>query len=104
MVEALLHELDQSHRSFKRLAGRATGAALQVVGPGERGDLSLFLTLEGLQIGVQGKRCLWRALQALPSPALISHRERFADLEADAVRQWDELDGCRCRLVPQTFA
>jgi hypothetical protein len=102
IVESLLHEMGASELSIKRLAGRAAGVALRVAGPGERGELSLFRTLEALQIGVQGKRCLWRAVQVLPER--IAGRRSFADLEADAIRQWELLERCRSSLVRRTFA
>ena len=61
VVEGILTELGYTSRSTKRLAGLATGNALRVVAAGAPGELSLFRTLEALAIGVQGKRCLWRA-------------------------------------------
>jgi hypothetical protein len=73
-----------------------------VVAGGGPGDLSLFRTLEALAIGVQGKRCLWRAAQvlALPHPP---GRRTFVELEADAVRQWEAIERHRRSLVPLTF-
>jgi hypothetical protein len=97
-----LADLGHNPRSAKRLAGRATGTALRVVA-GVPGDLSLFRTLEALAIGVQGKRCLWRAAQApiaLPPPP---GGRSFAELEADAVRQWETIEEYRRSLVPATF-
>jgi hypothetical protein len=102
VVEGILAELGYTSRSAKRLAGRATGSALRVVAGGAPGDLSLFRTLEALAIGVQGKRCLWRAAQALA----LSHppgRRSFAELEADAVRQWEAIERHRRSLAPATF-
>ena len=65
VVEGILAELGYTSRSDKRLAARATDSALRVVAAGAAGDLSLFRKLEALAIGVQGKRCLWRAAQAI---------------------------------------
>jgi hypothetical protein len=67
------------------------------------GDLSLFRTLEALAIGVQGKRCLWRAAQALVALPHPSGRRSFVELEADAVRQWETIEQHRRSLVPDTF-
>jgi hypothetical protein len=103
VVEGILAELRYTSRSTKRLSGRATGNALRVVAGGTPGDLSLFRTLETLAIGVQGKRCLWRAAQAL---VVLSHppgRRSFVELEADAVRQWEAIERHRWSLVPRTF-
>lgn len=103
VIRFLLDDLGASSRSFKRLAGHAAGVALRTA-DGAPGDLSLFKALEGLVVGIQGKRCLWRAGQAL-SPAIHPRGPRgFADLEADALRQWEAVERLRLSFVPQTFA
>jgi hypothetical protein len=102
VVEGILAELGYTPRSAKRLVGRATGSALRVVAGGAPGDLSLFRTLEALAIAVQGKRCLWRAAQSLGLPHPPGRRT-FAELEADAVRQWDTIERHRRSLVWTTF-
>jgi hypothetical protein len=84
VVEGILAELGDTSRSVKRLAGRATGSALRAVAGGAPGDLSLFRTLEALAIGVQGKRCLWRAAQALVALPHPPGRRSLVELEADA--------------------
>jgi len=103
-VEALLDDLRKSRLSIKRLAGRATGTALRAVAGGQPGDLSLFRTLEALAIGVQGKRCLWRAAQRLATSPPAPGRRSFVELEADAVSQWEQIEQYRASLVPRTFA
>jgi hypothetical protein len=103
VVEGILAELRYTSRSTKRLSGRATGNALRVVAGGTPGDLSLFRTLETLAIGVQGKRCLWRAAQALVALPHPTGRRSFVELEADAVRQWETIERHRWTLVPRTF-
>jgi hypothetical protein len=65
--------------------------------------LSLFRTLEALAIGVQGKRCLWRAAQTLAALPHPPGRRSFFELEADAVRQWEAIERHRRSLVPRTF-
>jgi hypothetical protein len=104
VVEGILAELGYTSRSTKRLAGRATGKALRAVVGGAPGDLSLFRTLEALAIGVQGKRCLWRAAQAIVGLSHPPGRRRFAELEADAVRQWETIEQHRRSVVPGTFS
>ena len=103
VVEGLLTDLGDTSQSVKRLAGRATGSALRMVAGGAPGDLSLFRTLEALAIGVQGKRCLWQAAQALGSLPHPPGRRSFVELEADAVRQWETIERHRRSLVPRTF-
>ena len=104
VVEALLAALGASAVSVKRLAGHATGAALRLAPVGEPGDLSLFRSLEMLATAVQGKRCLWRAAQALPSLRREHEARTFEQLEADALSQWEAIDRYRLSTVPLTFA
>jgi hypothetical protein len=103
VVEGILTELGNTPRSAKRLAGRATGSALRVVAGGVPGELPMFRTLEALAIGVQGKRCLWRAAQELAALPHPPGRRSFVELEADAVRQWEAIERHRRSLVPGTF-
>ncbi len=103
VVEGILAELGYTSGSAKRLAGRATGSALRAVAGGAPGDLSLFRTLEALAIGVQGKRCLWRAAQAIVALPHPPGRRSFVELEADAVHQWEAIERHRWSLVPRTF-
>jgi len=101
VVRALLNELGASGRSIKRAAGIASGAVLSVTAGGAPGELSLLRTLEALSIGVQGKRCMWRALQTLrPSSGGMD----FVELEAKAIRQWEAIEERRRDLVVRTFA
>jgi len=104
VVTELLTRLGASPLSIKRVAGNAAGSLLRAVAGGERGELSLFRTLEALAIGVQGKRCLWRAAQRLEPDLRAPGDRSFAELEADAVRQWETIDQLRLGLVPRTFA
>ena len=101
VVRAVLHELGASGRSIKRAAGVASGAVLSVTAGGEPGELSLLRTLEALSIGVQGKRCMWRALQNLRT---LRDGWDFVELEAKAVRQWEAIEERRRGLVARTFS
>jgi hypothetical protein len=103
VVRLLLARLGASERSMKRVAGYASGALLSATTGGEPGDLSLLRTLEALSIGVQGKRCLWRALQNLRwVPSTLDGMD-FVELESKAVRQWEAIEERRRDLVVQTF-
>ena len=103
VVRTLLTQLGASGRSIKRVAGYVSGAVLRVAAGGEPGDLALLRTLEALAIGVQGKRCLWRALQNLgvvPSTVLGMS---FVELEARAIHQWEAIEERRRALAALTF-
>jgi hypothetical protein len=104
VVRTLLTQLGASGRSIKRAAGYASGAVLSVTAGGEPGDLSLLRTLEALAIGVQGKRCMWRALQNLRTVPSTVNGMNFAELEAKALRQWEAIEERRRGLVAQTFS
>lgn len=69
--------------------GSPWGSVLRVVAGGAPGDRSLVRTLEVLAIGVQDKRCLWRAAQTLVALPHPPGRRNFIDLEADEVRRWE---------------
>jgi len=103
VVRSRLRQLGASAGSMKRAAAYATGAVLSVAAGGERGDLSLLRTLEALAIGVQGKRCLWRALQNIHTLSAV-HGLNFIELEAMAIRQWEALEERRGALAVQTFS
>jgi len=102
IVRLLLAQLGASPKSLKRVAGYASGAALRTTAGGEPGDLSLLRTFEALSIGIQGKRCLWRALQHVGS-GLPRGRVNFTELEAKALRQWEAVEERRRRLAATTF-
>ena len=104
VVRTLLMQLGASERSIKRAAGFASGAVLSVTAGGEPGDLSLWRTLEALAIGIQGKRCLWRALQNLRTVPSTVGGMTFVELEAKAVRQWEAIEEYRRALVMPTFS
>jgi hypothetical protein len=104
VVRALLAQLGTSGRSIKRAAGYASGVALSVTAGGEPGDLSLLRTLEALAIGVQGKRCMWRALQNLRTVPSTVQGMNFVELEAKAVHQWEAIEERRRALAERTFS
>jgi hypothetical protein len=104
IVRAVLASLGASEQSPKRLAAQASGSVLKMAAGGAPGELSLFRTLEGLSTGVQGKRCMWRALQGLHLAPPAPGRNRFAELESLAVRQWEALESRRLSLAAATFA
>lgn len=101
-AQSLLSQLGASSRSPKRTAGSASGRLLGLVAGGKPGDLSLLRTLEALAIGIQGKRCMWRALQELGTGPSTGG-ETFAELEARAVRQWERVEQRRRALAAATF-
>ena len=102
VVRSVLAQLGSSAISAKRAVGQAAGVVLQAVAGGDVGSLALFRTLESLLIGVQGKRCLWRALQGLDRP--FTESGTFAALEGQALDQWQRIEDLRQRRLGATFA
>jgi hypothetical protein len=103
IIRALLAQAGASPQVVTPPAGPASGAAPNSAAGGERGDLSLFRTLERLSVAVQGKRCLWRALASLLGDQPIPSVRTLAGLEAMAVRQWEAIEDGRLGLVLATF-
>ena len=103
VVRLLLEQIGASPVAIKRPAGQASGTAPTVVADSERDDLALFRVLERLSIGVQSKRCMWRALESLLGDQPIPSARSLGGLEAMAVRQWDAIEERRRSLVGETF-
>jgi len=103
VIRLLLEQVAGSPLSVRRPVAPANGTALVSAADGEPGDLSLFRTLEKLAIGVQAKRCLWRALQSLLGGQPIPSARSLGGLEAMAVRQWEAIEDRRRVLVGATF-
>ena len=104
VLRALLSRLNESPLSVKRLAGKVAGSIAETLaGTQHDNDLVLFRTLEALAIGVQGKRCLWRALQSVHPPLRAPGYRNFAELESMAVRQWETIEQRRRALAAEMF-
>lgn len=104
VLQALLARLGAASRSPKRALARALSVLLKPTAGGAKGEMSLFRTLEALAIGVQGKRCLWRALQSLSPRLSVPGSRSLSELEGMAVDQWETIERCRRALVQDTFA
>lgn len=102
ILRELLERIGSSPHSPKRAASYVSGAVLGTLAGGSAGDLSLVRSLEGLAVGIQGKRCLWRSLQALGARVPLDHVD-LGELEARAVRQWDFVDERRRAAAAAAF-
>jgi hypothetical protein len=104
VVQALLANLGAAALSPKRLAAHASALVLERIAGGREGELALFRTLEALAVAVQGKRCMWRARQALHPPVPLSGPRTLPELEAAAVRQWEVIEQRRALVAAHTFS
>lgn len=62
------------------------------------GEMGLFLALEGLALGIQGKRSLWCALAAASQTAPLLRGLDYARLERRAVEQHDLVEAKRLEI------
>ena len=83
------------------VAEKAGRARLTIAGY-EPGSLGLVLTLEGLIMGVAGKRLMWRVLAARHLPQLSGYD--FKELERRAEQQIERIEVERIRAAQQAFA
>ena len=78
------------------------GRARLVIAGDEAGSLGLVLTLEGLIMGVTGKKLMWRALAAVKLPELNGYN--FEELQRRAEQQVERIEAKRISAVCQVFA
>ena len=83
------------------VAEKAGRARLMIAGD-EPGSLGLVLTLEGLIMGVTGKKLMWRALAAANLPQLNGYD--FEELQRRAEQQIERIEAERIRAVLEAFA
>lgn len=67
------------------------------------GEMGLFLALEGLALGINGKRSLWRALAAASETTPHLRGPDYATLEKRAVEQHDRVEAKRLEVAREVF-
>ena len=82
-------------------AAEKVGRARLIIAGDERGSLGLVLTLEGLIMGVTGKKLMWRALVASKLPQLNGYN--FEELQRRAEQQVERIEAERMAAVRQAF-
>jgi hypothetical protein len=78
------------------------GRARLIIAGDEPDRLGLVLTLEGLIMGVTGKKLLWRALATASLPQLKGYN--FEELQRRAEEQIERIEAERMRAVVEAFA
>jgi len=95
--------IDESNvRKAGAWAAEKAGRARLMVAGDELGSPGLVLTLEGLIMGVTGKKLMWRALAAAYLPQLSGYD--FKELERRAEQQIERIEIERIRAAQQAFA
>src|SRR5437773_992075 len=82
-------------------AAEKVGRARLMIAGDESGSLGLVLTLEGLIMGITGKKLLWRALAAANLPQLNGYD--FEELQRRAQEQIERIEDERMRAVHKVF-
>src|SRR6476469_6956109 len=74
-------------------AAEKVGRARLIIAGDEQGSLGLVLTLEGLIMGVTGKKLMWRALEAAKLPRLSTYN--FEEPQRRAEQQIERIEAER---------
>ena len=82
-------------------AAEKAGRARLMIAGDESGSLGLVLTLEGLVMGITGKKLLWRSLAAANLPN--TSRWDFEELKRRAEQQIARVEAERIRAARQAF-
>jgi hypothetical protein len=94
--------IDESNvRKAGAWAAEKAGRARLMIAGDEPGGSGLVLALEGLIMGVTGKKFMWRGLAALNLPPLSGYD--FKDLERRAEQQIERIEIERIRAAQQAF-
>ena len=83
-------------------AAEKFGRAQLIIAGDEPGSLELVLTLEGLIMGIFGKKLLWRALAAEKLPELKGYD--FDELQHRAEQQIQKIEAERILAARQAFS
>jgi len=83
-------------------AAEKLGRVRLIIAGDEPGSLGLVLTLEGLIMGVTGKKLMWASLAAAKLPRLSSYN--FEQLQRRAEQQIERIEAERISAVREAFA
>ena len=89
-------------RKISAWAAEKVGRARLIIAGDEPGGLGLVLTLEGLVMGVTGKKMIWRSLAVAKLPRLGSYD--FEQLQRRAEQQIERIEAERISAIREAFA
>ncbi len=105
VLRNLMHGLGVGESSLRQAgawAAEKVGRVRLMIAGGDQGSLGLVLTLEGLIMGIVGKKLLWRSLAAANLAELSGYD--FRELEGRAEQQIDRIEAERIRAAQLMFA
>jgi hypothetical protein len=86
---------------------KATGWVTEKIGRYKLGDAQdsaeLIQALEGLALGITGKKLLWRSLGAIASSFAALQGTDFSALEKRAQEQFERVEGLRLQMAREAF-
>jgi len=105
-LKELIAKLGEKESAVRKTAAwiveKVSRAKIQL-GETREGEMGLFLALEGLALGIHGKRSLWRALVAASQTAPHLRGLDYAMLEKRAVEQHDLVEAKRLEVAREVF-
>ena len=106
ILKSLIASLGQEESTVRKAGAwvmeKLSRAKIQ---PGEarEGEMGLFLALEGLALGITGKRALWRALAAASATVPRLRTLDYDELERRAAKQHDRVEAKRLEIARGLF-
>ncbi len=104
-LREVMHSLgieESNVRQAGAWAAEKVGRVRLMIAGDEPRSVGLMLTLEGLIMGVTGKKLMWRALAAANLPQVNGYH--FEEVQRRAEQQIERLEAERMRAVPEAFA
>ena len=104
-LRGIMRTLDVEESKVRKAgawAAEKLGRARLIIAGNEPGSLGLVLTLEGLIMGVTGKKLMWGSLAAAKLPPLNTYN--FEQLQRRAEQQIERIEAERISAARQVFA
>ena len=104
-LREVMHSLgieESNVRQAGAWAAEKVGRVRLMIAGDEPRSVGLMLTLEGLIMGVTGKKLMWRALAAANLPQVNGYH--FEEVQRRAEQQIERLEAERMRVAPEAFA
>jgi hypothetical protein len=106
VLKELIAKLGEKESTVRKagawIVEKLSRAKIQL-GETREGEMGLFLSLEGLALGINGKRSLWLALAAASETAPHLRGPDYVTLGKRAVEQHDRVEAKRLEVAREVF-